>query len=96
MKPETIVWHKAKVHEKYIIELRILDVGKSKKYPKGFKYSLICIDVKTQNKILFDNHYPKGGHIHINNEEIPYTFISNEQLINDFKNLILKHFGVKL
>jgi len=43
-----------------------------------------------------DNHHPKGDHLHIGTEEIPYDFISPEKVIEDFRTLVLEHLGVKL
>lgn len=43
-----------------------------------------------------DNHHPKGHHIHIDNDEVSYSFESEEKLVADFKELASKHLGVKL
>lgn len=94
MVSEIIYWHKTKIQNKYIIELKIQSVAKTYKYPHGIRYSLICINSKSQDKILFDNHYPKGNHIHICDKEMSYDFVSYDQLIDDFKKLIFDNFGV--
>ncbi len=94
MTSEIIYWHKAKIQNKYIVELKIQSVKKTYKYSKGVRYSLICVNVRTNEKILFDNHYPKNDHIHIINKEIPYDFISYDQLIDDFRDLVYDNFGV--
>jgi len=60
------------------------------------RYSLILIDLRTSSKILMDNHYPKGPHIHINDLELKYDFVDEEKLVQDFKILVLEHMGVKL
>ncbi len=71
-------------------------MGKSAKYPDGIKYGLICKDLKTGSFVLLDNHHPKGPHIHINENEFSYTYVNDEQLIEDFQNWVLKELGVKL
>ncbi|MCB0326305.1 MAG: hypothetical protein KDD52_01675 [Bdellovibrionales bacterium] len=96
MKAKLIYHHKAKLHGKYILELSIHDVGKSQQYPDGIKYGLICINFKTRERILMDNHHPKGPHIHIGKDQLLYVFESEEKLIEDFKSLVFKHLGVRL
>ncbi|MFH1727313.1 MAG: DUF6516 family protein [Pseudomonadota bacterium] len=88
--------HKAELKSRYIIELVLHDVGKSKKYPDGLKYSLICFDKKTKMKILMDNHHPKGHHIHIGKNEIRYNFKNSDKLFNDFKIIVFENLGVKI
>jgi hypothetical protein len=43
-----------------------------------------------------DNHHPKGPHMHINDKEYAYEYISDDRLIEDFEKLVLNHLGVKL
>lgn len=91
-----------KLHEKRIfknstvLELKLWEVEKTTKYPDGIKYRLIMISPKTGNRILMDNHSPKGHHYHVNNEQFDYDFTSIPNLINKFKNLVKEHFGVTL
>ena len=96
MKATLLYWHKALLQERFVVELSIHEVGKSKRYPDGIKYGLICLDSKTDKKVLFDNHHPKGPHIHIDDEEIEYDFKNEDSLVEDFKRLVLEHLGVKL
>ncbi len=84
------------LQDKYILELKIWTIENDKNYSESYKYRLICMDKKTGNKILFDNHSPKGHHFHINDEEFQYKFINEDKLIRDFEKLIFEHFGVKL
>jgi Family of unknown function (DUF6516) len=35
--------------------------------------------------VRYDNERGKGDHRHLNGEEMPYVFISLEQLLNDFQ-----------
>ncbi|TVQ78236.1 MAG: hypothetical protein EA369_07145 [Bradymonadales bacterium] len=91
-----IYWHKARIHKRFVVELKIHDVGRSAGYPDGLKYGLICYDLKTNKKVLMDNHHPKGPHIHIEAKEVSYEFVGPDRLIEDFKRLVFEHMGVKL
>ena len=62
----------------------------------SLKYSLIFTEPGKDKKILIDNHYPKKPHVHINDKQINYKYTKLENLIDDFKKHVLKHFGVKL
>jgi hypothetical protein len=96
MKAKVIYWQKLKLQNRFILEMTIHDVGKSIQYPDGVKYGLILIDLKTKSRVLMDNHHPKGPHIHINDQELPYAYEDDDKLIEDFKRLALDHMGVKL
>ncbi len=97
MKASLKFWHKAMIKGRYVVELSIHDLSKNKSdYPDGIKYGLICVDLKTKKRVLFDNHHPKGPHMHIDDQEIDYQFIDEETLIDDFKQIVLEHLGVKL
>jgi hypothetical protein len=96
MKARLRYYAKNRLDNRYVVELSIFEVGKSTKYPDGIKYGLICKDLKNGTFVLMDNHHPKGPHFHVNNKEFPYTYLSDEKLIEDFKNLVLKELGVKL
>lgn len=87
---------KYQIQNRYIVEIELHEVENQKRYPHGVKYGLICIDLKTKQRVLMDNHHPKGDHLHIGTEEIPYDFISPEKVIEDFRTLVLEHLGVKL
>jgi len=82
--------------DRYIIEMALYEVNDKKRYIKGVKYRLICIDTKNGNKVLMDNHHPKGDHFHLNEKEMLYNFSTPEQLITDFKKIVFEHLGVKL
>ncbi len=88
--------NKLTIKNRYVIELMIHEVVDVKKYPDGIKYGLICIDIKTKKKVLLDNHQPKGPHIHIDNTELPYEFVSEDKLIEDFKSLVFEHLEIKI
>lgn len=40
--------------------------------------------------MLFDNHFGKSDHYHVDGEEFAYTFITVRQLYRDFINEIKK------
>lgn len=96
MKAHLRYYLKNKIRGRFILELSIHEVGKSKSYPDGIKYGLICVDLKSKRKVLMDNHHPKGPHIHINELELDYEYVNDETLIEDFKKIVLKELGVKL
>jgi len=89
--------HKAEIRSKYILELTIWEIDDVNKFPEKIKYSLVFADTENlNNKIIFDNHHPKGHHYHINSTQYIYNFKNIEELINDFQQLVFQHFGVKL
>ena len=61
------------------------------RYPDGIKYSLICLNIRTQKRVLLDNHHPKGPHLHIDDIEAEYVFKSVAELMADFTRLVFEH-----
>lgn len=96
MKAALVRYEKFIVQRRYTIEISVHQVNESAKYPDGLKWGLICFDNKTKKKVLFDNHHPKGPHIHLDGEELSYEFIDLDKLITDFRKMVLEHIGVKL
>lgn len=96
MKANLRFFSKNRIQGRYVVELSIHEVGKSKKYPDGIKYGLICRDLRTDAYVLMDNHHPKGPHVHVNDREFVYKYVNDDKLIDDFKMLVLKELGVKL
>jgi hypothetical protein len=47
-------------------------------------------------RYLMDNHHPKGHHVHFDETEAPYEYVSDEKLIEDFKRFVLNHLGVAI
>lgn len=93
----TLVRHeKFIVRRRYIVEISVHQVPKSERYRDGLKWGLICIDQTTGRKVLMDNHHPKGPHIHIDDDELPYEFRGLDQLVTDFRQLIVEHMGVNI
>lgn len=96
MKARLRFYSKSKVQNRYVVVLSIHEVGKSKKYPDGIKYGLVCKDLRTGDEVVFDNHHPKGPHIHIKDRELPYKYVNDDQLIEGFKEMVLTELGVAL
>lgn len=96
MKATLIRHEKFTVRRRYIVEISVHQVPKSEKYRDGLKWGLICVDRVDGQKVLMDNHHPKGPHIHIDDVELPYDFRGLDQLVVDFRRLITEHMGVKI
>ena len=96
MKASLIRHEKFIVRRRYVVEISVHQMPKSERYRDGLKWGLICVDQVTGSKVLMDNHHPKGPHIHIDDDELPYDFRSLEQLVTDFRRLITEHLGVQI
>jgi hypothetical protein len=96
MKARRIFWHKFELHNKFLVELNIYEVGNPIQYPSGIKYRLACIDLSTGKKVIVDNHHPKGHHLHLDECEWPYEFKDVHGLMLDFKNFVAEHLKVQL
>lgn len=81
-----LIYHKKK-KELAIVEIRVWKIPKDKNYEEGIKYSLYLVH---NGKVVvgFDNHKPKGHHLHIDGKEKKYTFTSNKKLLADFWQLV--------
>ena len=84
------------VRRRYVVEISVHQMPKSARYEDGLKWGLVCVDQKTGRRILLDNHHPKGPHLHVDNEELPYSFVDLDQLVSDFRKLIVEHMGVQI
>jgi len=96
MKAKLRYYEKARIKNRYIVELSIYEVGELIRYPDKIKYALICKDLISGEYVLFDNHHPKGPHMHINDTEFPYHFIDENKLIKDFRKTVQKVLEVRL
>jgi len=68
-----------------LVERKIWKIAKSAQYPLGIKYRLVLVDPKEHQVILlYDNHSPKGPHVHWEGKERDYQFKSVTELLNDF------------
>ena len=72
-----------------IVELKIWSVPKSRDYRTGIKYSLYLV---AQGNVIvgMDNHKPKGPHLHLGEQELPYLFRGIPKLLADFWDLVRK------
>ena len=69
------------------IEGMIESIPKDRWRPHGVRYRLAWV----QNgicRVLFDNHYGKEDHLHVDGAEQRYHFINEETLWQDFMNLV--------
>jgi hypothetical protein len=69
------------VQDRYPVGVQIFEVPKTAAYPLGYRYRLLCMDPITQARVLMDNHHPKGPHLHINDQEYGYAFLTPEKPI---------------
>ena len=80
---EPIFEHKHR-YKNYIIDIKVYKVPKDKFHPEGFQYSLVLI--KAGKRILgYDNHERRGHHIHKRGRELPYEFVDEWKMIEDFQ-----------
>jgi hypothetical protein len=96
MKARLVYWHKAKLQRRYILEMKIYEVHRSAYYRDGIRYRMILIDPMTGRRVLMDNHHPKGPHVHLDSLEMPYNYIDEDQLVDDFKRWTFKHMEIEL
>ena len=75
--------------EAAVAELKIWCVPSSKEYPQGRKFSLFLV-ARGQVIVGMDNHKPKGPHIHLGGQELPYLYRGDEALLADFWDLAKK------
>lgn len=73
-----------------IAELRVFEVPKDRDFPDGVKYSLFLVYYNSEVLVGFDNHKPKGPHMHLKGEERSYHFRGVASLLEDFWDLVRK------
>lgn len=85
-KAELIIHEKVTSANGLIREVVIWKVPKSIRYPQGFRYRLALVDPGFGRiLLLFDNHWPKGHHVHRGRLEAQYHFRNLRSLIADFR-----------
>ena len=68
-----------------LTERKIWRITQLDRYPLGFKYRLALVNPKTREVVLlYDNHWPKGPHVHWDGKERSYVFTGLEKLLQDF------------
>ena len=71
-----------------LMELQIWSVKDADKYPLGLRYRMVLVDPNSGVvKLLMDNHWPKGPHIHFGPKEKDYPFENVDKLIKEFYRL---------
>jgi hypothetical protein len=69
----------------YIEEVKVWSVPVTARYPEGIRFRLVLVDRRAGGIVLlYDNHWPKGPHVHAGGTETRYGFKSVEQLMKDF------------
>jgi Family of unknown function (DUF6516) len=61
--------------------VKIWKVPRSRNSPDGIDYSLSLISPEGEGVVGYDNHWPKGHHRHVMEEEGPYTYRGIDRLI---------------
>lgn len=74
MAAKLILYSKETLRKRYVLELKVYRVDDLKRFPDSIKYSLIDFDLQTEDKVLMDNHHPKGHHLHPGDKEFPYIY----------------------
>lgn len=72
-----------------IFEVIVLKIPISAHYPEGIKYSA-WFSESGKTIFGFDNHKPKGPHLHIGEIEVGYVFRGINELRNDAEAMIRK------
>jgi hypothetical protein len=81
----------ARSTEVAVAELKVWNVPHSAHYPEGLKYSLFLVAKQSGRVIVgFDNHKPKGPHLHHEGKELLYAFSNVDTLVEDFWNWVKK------
>ena len=72
-----------------VAELKVWRVAEDENFPEGMKYSMFLVN-KDDGRVLvgFDNHKPKGHHLHIHGSEIAYEYQGIDKLIDGFWNMV--------
>ena len=72
-----------------IFETVTWKIPKSKDYPEGIKYRA-WVSEDGETVFGFDNHKPKGPHLHIGDQEVGYVFRGMDALRADIEAMIKK------
>ena len=72
-----------------IFEMVVWRIPKSKDYPDGLKYR-VWLSEDGITIFGFDNHKPKGPHLHVRDMEVGYLFRGIDELLKDIRAMIEK------
>ena len=93
-KSKLLVREKWTISNGLVREITVWDVPVSKLNPEGIRYRMVLVDsLSGEILVLFDNHSPKGHHMHLAGKESPYNFEGLSKLIADFLDLSRKWEG---
>lgn len=72
-----------------LFEMIVWKISKSIHYPDGIKYRA-WLSENGETIFGFDNHRPKGPHLHIGDREVGYLFRGYDELLKDIRKMIEK------
>ncbi len=72
-----------------ILQIVFWEVPKNKNFPEGCKYRA-WLSEEGRTIVGFDNHAPKGHHMHMGEIELEYHFQGFDQLLEDIQKFVLK------
>ena len=81
------------IDENSFLEMAYYEVEPDQFRPHDWRFRLAWIQ-NGNCRVLFDNHFGKADHYHIDGEEFPYIFSNLDQLIADFMDHIKKLGGI--
>ncbi len=85
MRARLLIATKLTLSSGYIEEVKVWSVPVAERYPEGVRFRLVLVDRRTGDiALLYDNHWPKGPHVHAGGTETRYHFKSVERLLKDF------------
>jgi hypothetical protein len=85
-KAELLIHEKLASAKGMVREIKIWKVSDTERYPDGIRYRLVFVNTFSGFvHLLYDNHWPKGHHVHEADTERFYEFRSIGGLLEDFK-----------
>ena len=70
-----------------IFEMTVWKIPKDKNFPEGIRYRA-WLSEDGVTLFGFDNHKPKGPHLHVGDKELGYIFRGYDELIRDIRKMI--------
>lgn len=69
-----------------IREIKVWKISDLVRYPDGVRYRLVLVNAEDGFvHLLYDNHWPKGHHVHTMGVEQAYKFESVDALLDEFE-----------
>lgn len=91
---ERILFHKQVLDNEDIVDIKIEKVERKEGYEEGIRYSLAYVR-NNINLIRLDNHNGEEHHKHVGHKKLPYEFVDEWKLVEDFISE-LKKIGIQL